>query len=350
MQPGPNAHPLDHLHYWINVIATNNSIRPPNATQSNLNPQNFTQNFRVSHSTQAPALRAAAVRPNVPLHATIPYTRNAPNFSRSRDLIRYAKSILDVTNAEPLFYVGTSGKLLCRCCTSCTGFTIPRNITQRSQTHPNRQILTDEWRNFKKGLRCHLGLPSHLSESVSYYQLQGRQAAYTGSDTEAGLNLIRMVYENVKTGRPYSSFSISCALRFMEGLNIGFQNHSAQFPPAIVDCGYDVLKDAFSAYVTKQTPFGTVLPFGISADKDRSKRRSRQVTGLRYPSFDTNYKLPFVMTSYIGHPSCERFTGAYLGQKVTEQLRNFGINVSHFSNGYTGSSYDGPSLTASILI
>ena len=127
------------------------------------------------------------MRPNVPLHATIPYTRNAPNFSRSRDLIRYAKSILDVTNAEPLFYVGTSGKLLCRCCTSCTGFTIPRNITQRSQTHPNRQILTDEWRNFKKGLRCHLGLPSHLSESVSYYQLQGRQAAYTRSDTEAGL-------------------------------------------------------------------------------------------------------------------------------------------------------------------
>ena len=171
---------------------------------------------------------------------------------------------------------------------------------------------------------------------------------YTRADTEAGLNLIRMVYENVKTGRPYNSFSISCAVRFMEGLNIGFQNHSAQFPPAIVDCGYDVLKEAFSDYMTRQTPFGTVLPFGISADKDRSKRRSRQVTGLRYPSFDKNYSLPFILTSYIGHPSCERYTGAYLGQKISEQLGQFGINVSHFSYGYTGSSYDGQYLNLKV--
>ena len=107
MQSDPNADPLEYLHYWINVVVTNNSLRQSSATQSNLNPQNSTQNFRVSPSTQASALRAAAVRPYFPLHATVPYTRNAPNVSSSRDLIRFAKSLLDVTNAEPLFYVGT---------------------------------------------------------------------------------------------------------------------------------------------------------------------------------------------------------------------------------------------------
>ena len=54
------------------------------------------------------------------------------------------------------------------------------------------------------------------------------------------------------------------------------------------------------------------------------------------------------MTSCIGHPSFERFTGAYLGQKISEQLQKFGINVSHFSNGFTGSSYDGQYLNLKV--
>ena len=334
----------------MRFVVNNNSFQSFNPAQGIVQPSNSVQNVPVPNSALRSTLRAATVRPNAPLHAShaIPYSRSATSALINRDLISRAKCLLDVTNAEPLLYVGATGNLLCRCCVSCTGFNIPQNVTMSSPANPNRQVLTIEWRNFKKSIRNHLGLSSHLSESQAYYQRQRQRTVYTRADNEAGLNLIRMVYENVKTGRPYASFPASCAVRFMEGTNIGFQNHSPQFPPAIVDCSYTVLMEAMTNYLTRQTPFGTVLPFGISADKDTSKRRSRQITGLRYPSFDTNYNLPFVMTSYIGHPSCERFTGAYLAQKISEQLQRFGINVSHFTNGYTGSSYDGQYLNLNV--
>ena len=69
---------------------------------------------------------------------------------------------------------------------------------------------------------------------------------------------------------------------------------------------------------------------------------------MRYPSFDENYNLPFITTSYIGHPACERYTGAYLSQKILELLGPFGINVSHFVEGFTGSSYDGQYLNLKV--
>ena len=55
----------------------------------------------------------------------------------------------------------------------------------------------------------------------------------------------------------------------MEGAPIEFQNHSLQFPAAIVDCSYEVLKISMISYFNKSTPFKTVLPFGISAVKER---------------------------------------------------------------------------------
>lgn len=96
------------------------------------------------------------------------------------------------------------------------------------------------------------------------------------------------------------------------------------------------------------TPFGTPIPFGIASDKDRSKNRSRQVTGIRYPSFDEELSLPFVNTTYIGHPACEEFTGEYLCQKISDQLQSFGINVTQFQEGFTGSSYDGQYLNLKV--
>ena len=306
-------------------------------------------NNSLQHIGQRPAVVPAVVP--APIHASHPYARNCSNSNNiqtARNLIFQAKSLLDVTNAEPLFYVGANGKLLCRCCVGSSGFNIPQNATRISTTNPNRRVLTDEWRNFKKSLRHHLNLSTHATNSMAYYQRQGLRPTYTRADTEAGLTLIRMVYENVKTQRSYASFSDSCAVRFLEGAPIGFQNHSPQFPPSIVDCSYEVLKKKMVAYYTTQTPFGTFLPFGISADKDRSKNRSRQLTGLRYPSLDTNYKLPFINTSYIGHPSCERYTGAYLSHKISDQLSSFGIQASQFSEGFTGSSYDGQYLNLKV--
>ena len=52
--------------------------------------------------------------------------------------------------------------------------------------------------------------------------------------------------------------------------------------------------------------------------------------------------------SYIGHPSCERYTGAYLSQQVSHQLNSFGLDSIQFSEGFTGSAYDGQYLNLKV--
>ena len=261
--PSSNANPVHHLEYWMRVVLSNNSLQAFNQAPSSSCGPTTSSMQNIPPSTSGLSLRAATARPIAPLHSHLPYTMNSSSRSNTagnnRELISHATSLLDITNAEPLFYVGASGKLLCRCCVNCSGFTIPLNTTVVSRTNPNRRVLTTEWRSFKKSLRYHLGLSSHLADSRDYYQRQGLSPLHSRIDTEAGLNLIRMVYENVKTGRSYASFGTSCATRFLEGTQIGFQNHSAQFPPAIIDCAFEVLQGTMKTYITQQTPFGTFL-------------------------------------------------------------------------------------------
>ena len=166
--PSSNAHPIEHLRYWMKVVLDNNLLEP-------IIQQNHAKNIPVS--IPEPHVRAADVKPFVPIQAHHPYLRipssasagSHPNDTQTtHDLISRAKSLLDVTNAEPLFYVGTNGKLLCRCCTSSTGFNIPQSATSVSTTNPNRRVLTDEWRNFKKSLRNHLNLSTHVTNSAVY--------------------------------------------------------------------------------------------------------------------------------------------------------------------------------------
>ena len=298
--------------------------------------------------------RAAVVRPRAnqsPLHTprlSGPRAVTGTPFSASRALLAHARSIIDVTNAEPLFYLAQNGKLLCRCCVDCSGFAVPFNATRRSTSNPNRNILTNEWRSFKKSLRSHLNLASHCQNSRTFYQRQSLHQTYTNKDTVAGLNLIRLVYENIKTQRSYASFPDSVFVRYLEGTEIGFQNHSEKFPPKIVDCAFETLLDELKRYLCCKTPFDTTLPFGISCDKDKSKNRSRQLTGIRFPSFDSNYHLPFIVTAYLGHPACERFDGDYLAQKIFEQLTSVNILMSHGSMGYTGLSVDGQYLNLKV--
>ena len=191
-------------------------------------------------------------------------------------------------------------------------------------------------------------LSSHVSNSRIYFQRQGLRQTFIRKDTIAGMNLIRLVYENIMTQRSYASFSNSVAVRHLENTEIGFQNHSSQFPPKIVDCTYEVLQDEIKQYLSTATPFGTPLPFGVSCDKDKSKNRSRQLTGIRFQSLDSNYHLPFIVTAYLGHPACERFTGDYLARKIFKQLTNLNILVSHGSSGYTGLSVDGQYLNLKV--
>ena len=182
----------------MRVVLSNNSLQTFNQAPSSSCGLTTSSMQNILPSTSGLSLRAATARPITPLHSHLPYTRNSSSRSNTagnyRELISHATSLLDITNAEPLFYVGASGKLF------CSGFTIPLNTTVVSRTNPNRRVLTTEWRSFKKSLRYHLGLSSHLADSRDYYQRQGLYPLYSRIYTEAGSNLIRMVYEDVETG------------------------------------------------------------------------------------------------------------------------------------------------------
>ena len=255
-----------------------------------------------------------------------------------RNLDRF-KSISELSVLAPIFHVNHIGKISCKCCLN--QFKIPPVV--RTANGFSRQ-----WLDLRKSLRRHLTLPDHQSKStIYYYQEEFRNNTFVSEDRKAGIILIRMVYENIMTGRSYASFPISVATRYLEGAFIGFQNHSAAFPPKIVDCIYEVLHEKVVSYFTTRTPFGWIH-FGITCDKDTSKGRSRQMTGIRYVSFDDNLDLPFIQTSYIGHPVCSEFTGHYLATKIRELLRHFGILNQQVHEGYSGTNADGQYLNLQI--
>ena len=70
----------------------------------------------------------------------------------------------------------------------------------RAANHLARRTLTPQWRDFKKSLRRHLQLPSHSGNFSAFRERQGPLIpTYRKADTTAGLNLISMVYANIKT-------------------------------------------------------------------------------------------------------------------------------------------------------
>ena len=289
-----------------------------------------------------PSVTRGMISPLISNRNTTSVTINLrQRLDNSLSLLQNVRSVGEITTADPLFFLDQNGKLSCRCCPSGAGFNVPANVYNNAARNNRPRTLTVEWRNLKKGLRKHVLLQSHQVNSRHYFQRQGLIPSFDKADTVAGLNLIRMVYENIKSQRSYNSFPQSVAARHLEDTNIGFQNHSAAFPPKIVDCFYDIIKASFTRYLSTPTPFGTPLPFGISCDKDTSKSRSRQLSGIRFPCFDDKLTLPFVNTVYMGHPACEAFDGQYLASKIASQVQDFGIIPVQSMEAFAGSCYDG---------
>lgn len=225
--PRNNAGPMEHFKYWLQVVTNNEMLHPKAASilaeQTSLLPTQKTVSVTTQQTTLLPHKQTALFStpaPTAPIH--LPYQAkchyeegsckgvsceggSCVDIRTTRPLLSKAKSVQDVIDAEPLYYVGKSGqRLLCKCCVSTAGFTIPQTTFAASKTIQDRWILTEPWRNFKNTVRRHLRLPSHVKKSKSYYrQLQ----------------------------RP-------CAV---------FEEHSIQFKPDIVDSAMDVLEEAVSS-------------------------------------------------------------------------------------------------------
>ena len=211
-----NATPIEHLSHWMRVVTDNNLLQQPGLQAASLPVQTIPAPTPGHHLGVAPK------------HPPHPYSGNQSNHVQiSRDHISRAMSILDVTNAEPLFYVAPNGTLLCRCCVTHPGFNVPPHATTFSERGTYRSVLLELWHYFKKSLRIHLHLPSHARNSMAYYQRQGLPPASTLADTEARLGKMgrvgsKLFYPFRKSYIHVSSINKSeaalCPLEFCESI------------------------------------------------------------------------------------------------------------------------------------
>lgn len=94
----------------------------------------------------------------------------------------------------------------------------------------------------------------------------------------AAKNLGLLVYTSILRGDSYSSYEDRVLMLKKMGVFVGTTNHSQAFPPQFVKTCHNVLKTSIMSYmklISSKLKFH--IPFSITADKDTSKHRSRQV-------------------------------------------------------------------------
>lgn len=103
-------------------------------------------------------------------------------------------------------------------------------------------------------------------------------------ESMASITIGLLVYQGIKLNDSYRSFEDRVlTLHLTPGTVIGTQNHSRNFPPDMVRTMFDELRqDLVDHLGTLEKRLGFAVPFSITADKDTSKHRSRQVI-IKFP-------------------------------------------------------------------
>ena len=174
-------------------------------------------------------------------------------------------------------------KLKCTLCTSKAGWQIyPTYAVTRAGT---KRKLSDKWSSFKQNVKEHVMSNSHDEERVKSWQATEEGVKHQRENFTALTNLARIVLKNMVTGASFNTFPLDILINVRANVNVGFQNHSASyFPPRMVDCYYEMLRANLVAMIHHPTPYGTAQPVSLTADKDRAKKRAKQLMDLTYTS------------------------------------------------------------------
>lgn len=172
------------------------------------------------------------------------------------------------------------GKLVCRFChdgNKITGLVVPNDDVQ-SNGNQTRQFL-----NLKQTICCHLKNKTHntkLEESTD----EGRWLKHANSRNHlAQLNVGRLYYCSIKHQDSYRSTEDRITTAKSMGIEVGEVGHSRHHAAEFVRHAYAVLSNSLLEYVEQTSKeLGFPLPFGVTADKDTSKHRSRQVSYYLY--------------------------------------------------------------------
>ena len=211
---------------------------------------------------------------------------DSPDLRLLFDNLKSVSEILDVPLIKSTFTADREhSKLRCRLCHKSLNSGI-KLITDDDCTLiiSERKIKqTRSFINFKRSIADHLKTNEHLTNSGQFRSSQQLTMQENSRNKKAGMTMALLVYQMVKTKDSYNSIEQRVtALHMMPGTYVGEINHSKAFPPVFVRTMRDVLLESLCTYLDAQKDYlGFIVPISVTADKDTSKHRARQVSSFQ---------------------------------------------------------------------
>ena len=204
-----------------------------------------------------------------------------PDEKKQRELlVNLSKSVVELLDLPFVNFAfkpsEDRARLLCKFChveaKLKDGLTMPESDTDDKGNQTRRFI------NLKHSVIVHLNSKSHQENSTVAADDKRWTAHASSRNTQAQMNIGRLYYVGIKHQDSYRSMEDRIAAAKAMGVEVGEVRHSRHHAADFVATAYKVLVEAFQEYFVEMSDkLGFPLPFGITADKDTSKHRSRQV-------------------------------------------------------------------------
>jgi hypothetical protein len=207
----------------------------------------------------------------------VAYSDNKDQREQLVNLSKSVEELLHIQFVNEVFKKSEDGnRLLCQYCHDGNrpkdGLTLPTSNAD-NQGHQTRRFL-----NLKHAVTAHLNSKGHQLKSNAATDDRKWTAHASNRNTQAQINIGRLYYVGIKHQDSYRSTEDRIATAKAMGAEVGEVHHSRHHAADFVTTAYDVMLESVKDYyeVTSKR-LGFSLPFGVTADKDTSKHRSRQV-------------------------------------------------------------------------
>jgi hypothetical protein len=167
-------------------------------------------------------------------------------------------------------------KILCKFChndsASKDGLFLPESETEDSGKQTRRFL------NLKRNVVAHLCSKSHKQKTCIGADDNKWNEHALSRNKLAQVNVGRIYYVSIKHQDSYRSTEDRLATAKSMGVEVGEVHHSRHHAADFVRMAYSIMLESVKDYFEETSKrLGFPLPFGITADKDTSKHRSRQV-------------------------------------------------------------------------
>ena len=184
-------------------------------------------------------------------------------------------SVLSIPFVNSIFKPSEDGKrLLCKLCHVETnlknGLTMPETDTDVKGNQTRRFL------NLKHAVTNHLNTKEHKKKSTAGADDTMWDNHASSRNSLAQMNVGRIYYVGIKHQDSYRSMEGRIAAAKAMGVEVGEVHHSRHHAADFVTTAYtELVESVLKYFVEMSEKLGFPLPFGLTADKDTSKHRSR---------------------------------------------------------------------------